>query len=56
MEYVLKKGASRIPMTSNTKYVIDNFAGPAFPCNDHDAGAGWLTVDNAMMAAAAYHK
>jgi len=56
MEWVLKKGASRIPVTSDTKYVIDNFAGPAFPCNDHDAGAGWLTVDNALKAAAAYQK
>jgi len=56
MESVLKKGASRIPVTSDTKYVPDPFAGPAFPCNDHDAGEGWLTVDNAMKAAAVYNK
>jgi subtilisin family serine protease len=54
MEYVLKDGASRVPMTSNTKWAIDPFYGPAFPNNDHDAGSGWLTVDNAMIAAAAY--
>lgn len=54
MEWVLKKAASRIPMTSNTKYVVDNFAGPAFPCNDHDAGEGWLTVDNALRTASIY--
>jgi subtilisin family serine protease len=56
MEWVLKKGASRIPLSSKTKYAYDPFYGPAFPNNDHDAGEGWLTVDNAMKAAAAYHK
>jgi subtilisin family serine protease len=56
MEWVLKKGASRIPVTSDIKWVADPFAGPGFPCNDHDAGAGWLTVDNALKAAAAYNK
>jgi subtilisin family serine protease len=56
MESVLKSGASHIPMSSNVKYAYDPFYGPAFYNNDHDAGAGWLTVDNAMYAAAAYKK
>jgi hypothetical protein len=56
MEWVLKKGASRIPLSSNVKYANDPFYGPAFYNNDHDAGAGWLTLDNAMKAAAGYHK
>jgi hypothetical protein len=56
MESVLKSGASRIPLSSNVKYAYDPFYGPAFYNNDHDAGAGWLTVDNAMNAAAVYNK
>lgn len=56
MEYVLKKGASRIPLSSNTKWLYDQFYGVEFPNNDHDAGAGWLTVDNALKAASVYHK
>jgi hypothetical protein len=54
MEYILKKGASRIPMSSNTKYANDPYYGPAFYNNDHDAGAGWLTADNALNAAEVY--
>jgi subtilisin family serine protease len=60
MEYVLKKAATRIPLASNTKYVPGDYAsvglGPYFKWTDHDYGCGWLTVDNAMKAAAAYHK
>jgi subtilisin family serine protease len=60
MEYVLKKGASRIPLASNTKYVWGDYyavgEGPYFKWTDHDYGTGWLTVDNAMMVAATYHK
>jgi subtilisin family serine protease len=55
MEYVLKKGASRIPMASDGAFVFDTIPW-AFKWVDHDYGNGWLTVDNAMMAAAAYHK
>ncbi len=51
MEYVLKKAASRIPLSSNTKYAYDPFYGPAFYNNDHDAGAGWLTADLAVKFA-----
>jgi subtilisin family serine protease len=56
MEYVLKKAATRIPLSSNTKYANDPYYGPAFYNNDHDAGAGWLTVDNALKTASVYHK
>jgi subtilisin family serine protease len=51
MEYVLKKAASRIPLSSNTKWLYDQFYGVEFPNNDHDAGAGWLTADLAVKAA-----
>jgi len=56
MEYVLKKAATRIPLSSNVKYANDPYYGPAFYNNDHDAGSGWLTADNAMKTAAVYHK
>jgi subtilisin family serine protease len=56
MEWVLKKAASRIPLSSNVKWAVDPYYGPAFPNNDHDAGAGWLTADNAMSVASVYHK
>jgi subtilisin family serine protease len=56
MEYVLKKAATRIPLSSETKWVVDPFYGPAFYNNDHDAGAGWLTADNALKTASVYHK
>jgi subtilisin family serine protease len=52
MEFVLKNAAARIPISSSTKYAYDPFYGPAFYSNDHDAGAGWLTADNAMKASA----
>lgn len=54
MEWVLRKAASRIPLSSNTKYAYDPFYGPAFPNNDHDGGAGWLTADNAVAVADFY--
>jgi subtilisin family serine protease len=56
MEWVLKKAASRIPLSSNTKYANDPYYGPAFYKKDHDAGEGWLTADNAMTVASVYHK
>jgi subtilisin family serine protease len=56
MEWVLKKAASRIPLSSDTKWLYDQFYGVEFPNNDHDAGAGWLTVDNALKTASVYHK
>jgi subtilisin family serine protease len=54
MEWVLKKAASRIPLSSNTKWLYDPFYGVEFPNNDHDAGSGWLTADNAIQVASHY--
>jgi subtilisin family serine protease len=56
MEWVLKKAASRIPLSSNTKWLYDQFYGVEFPNNDHDAGSGWLTADAALQTASVYHK
>jgi len=53
MEYVLKKGATHIPMASDGALVYDTSLW-AFKWNDHDYGSGWLTVDNAMQAAEVY--
>jgi subtilisin family serine protease len=55
MEYVLKKGATRIPMASDGATVYDTSLW-TFKWVDHDYGCGWLTLDNAEIAAAAYHK
>jgi hypothetical protein len=55
MEYVLKKGASRIPMASDGAFVYDTSPW-IFKWNGHDYGEGWLTLDNAMKVAAGYHK
>jgi subtilisin family serine protease len=52
MEAALKKGATGTPLSSNTKYANDPYYGPAFYCNDHDGGDGWLTVDGATKGAA----
>jgi len=63
MEWVLKKAATRIPLSSNTKYVYDPYDDPYYPNapgpfkkNDHDGGAGWLTLDEALKTASVYHK
>jgi len=53
MEYVLKKGATHIPMASDGATVYDT-ALWAFKWTDHDYGNGWLTVDNALFEAAVY--
>jgi subtilisin family serine protease len=55
IEYVLKKGASRIPMASDGALVYDTSLW-IFKWVDHDYGNGWLTLDNAYYAAAGYHK
>jgi len=54
MEWVLNKAASRIPLSSDTKWLYDQFYGVEFPNSDHDAGSGWLTADNAMKTASVY--
>jgi subtilisin family serine protease len=51
MEWALKQGAKRLPLSSNTKYANDPYYGPAFYNNDHDYGSGWLTADNALFGA-----
>jgi len=56
MEWALKKAACRIPLSSNVKYANDPYYGPAFYNNDHDAGSGWLTADNAVAVAKFYGK
>jgi subtilisin family serine protease len=54
MEWVLTKAALHIPLSANTKYAYDPFYGPAFYCNDHDAGSGWLTANWAHYVALEY--
>lgn len=54
MEFVLKEAATKIPLSSSTKYAYDPFYGPAFYCNDHDAGKGWLTANFAVLIAFEY--
>jgi subtilisin family serine protease len=51
LEMILKRAGVRIPLSSNTKWLYDQFYGVEFPNNDHDAGSGWLTADNALDAA-----
>ena len=52
MHAALVLGAKGTPLSSDVKYAYDPFYGPAFYNNDHDAGAGWLTLDNAIKGAA----
>ena len=58
MERILKKAATRIPMPADGAIVSDVFGAPAPPYpvwpyywNDHDAGCGFLTVDEALKIA-----
>ncbi len=44
------------PLSSNVKYANDPYYGPAFYNNDHDAGSGWLTADNAVAVGKFYGK
>jgi subtilisin family serine protease len=58
MELVLKKAASCIPLSSDTRYVPGDTVvglGPYFKWTDHDYGSGWLTVDNAIKTAKTYN-
>jgi subtilisin family serine protease len=57
MERILKKAACRIPMPADGAYFSDTFSGFAvikFTWNDHDAGSGFLTVDEALKTARVY--
>jgi subtilisin family serine protease len=61
MEWILQKAASRIPLSSNTKYAYDPFYDPNYPnapgpfdSQHHDGGRGWLTADAALDVAAHY--
>lgn len=59
MEAILKKAATRIPMAADGAYVSDVFSNYAiwyYYWNDHDAGCGFLTVDEAMKSAVQYVK
>lgn len=58
MESILKKAATRIPMPADGAIVSDVFGAPAPPYpvypyywNDHDAGCGFLAVDEALKVA-----
>ena len=54
MEGILKTGAKRVPMPADGAYVSDvfsNFAIWYYWWHDHDAGSGFLTVDEAMQSA-----
>jgi subtilisin family serine protease len=54
MERILKKAAAKLPMPADGAYISDvfsNFAVSYYWWNDHDAGAGFLTVDEAFKAA-----
>jgi hypothetical protein len=61
MERTLKKAACRIPMPADGAVISDVFGAPAAPYpvwpyywNDHDAGSGFLTVDEALKTARVY--
>jgi hypothetical protein len=53
MESILKVAAMLTPMHRRTEYAVDPY-GPEFALTDHDAGAGWLTADNALFVAFIY--
>jgi len=61
MEKILKKAACRIPMPADGAVISDVFGAPVPPYpvwpyywNDHDAGSGFLTVDEALKTARVY--
>jgi len=54
MEEILKKAATGVPMPADGAYVSDTFSNFAvwyYWWNDHEAGSGFLTVDEAMKSA-----
>jgi subtilisin family serine protease len=63
MEWILQKAATRVPLSSNTKYAYDPYDDPNYPnapgpfnSKQHDFGRGWLTADEAVKTASVYHK
>lgn len=57
VEEILKKAAKRVPMPADGAYVSDVFSGYAtwyYWWDDHDAGSGFLTVDQAFKVAERY--
>ena len=59
MEDVLKAAANGVPMAADGAYISDVFSNYAvwyYYWNDHDAGSGFLTVDEAFKSAAVYCK
>jgi subtilisin family serine protease len=63
MEWILQKAATRVPLSSNTKYAYDPYYDPNYPnapgpfnSKQHDFGRGWLTADEAVKTASVYNK
>lgn len=54
MERILELAACKIPMAADGAYVLDPWGFWFFTWNDHDAGDGFLTADEAMRAAFVY--
>jgi len=54
MEWVLKKAAAMIPLSSDGAYIRDPWGFWDYKWDDHDYGSGWLQADNAFFAAFVY--
>jgi len=57
VEKIFKKAATGVPMPGDGAFISDVFSGYAiwkYYWNDHDAGSGFLTFDEAMKAAKTY--
>ena len=57
VHWILKKAAAKEPMPADGAYISDTFSNFAvwyYAWNDHDAGAGFLTVDQVMKTACTY--
>ena len=57
MHWILKKAATGVPLSADGAYISDTFSNFAvwyYAWNDHDAGAGFLTFDEALKTAKNY--
>jgi subtilisin family serine protease len=54
MEWVLKKAAAMIPLSSDGAIILDPWGIWDYKWDDHDYGKGWLQADNAFFAAFVY--